>query len=426
MLSRRVLITGLSSWWGGRIAQALEQEPHVEALIGVDTADPIHELSRTEFVRTQTETGPLRRIIAAAGIDTVIDTRQIADPLLASASRAREVNLAGTSAVLEACRGEASPVRKLIFKSSASYYGSSADDPAFFSEEMPGSGKPNGAIERSVVESEDTVARFAAAHGAPVITVLRLAATLVGEPGSSHLALLGLPVVPSVLGFDPRLQFVHEDDAVAAFVHCARGEMPGAYNVVADGVLALSEVVSQLGKPWLPVLPPWGLGVASLPLRRLGVHLPVDLVRQLRYGRGLENRRLKLTGFDYRYTSRETVLKLRAHQRLRPLLLDRPAAYRYEPEVEEFLRWSPSVQDGRRRPDGDVSDRRSSPASAVGYDELAEGELISIIPSLDLAALERLHTYEAEHQARETVLAALERARSRAGGAEPTGQEREL
>ncbi len=424
MLSKRILVTGLSSWWGGRIAQALEQEPYVEALVGIDTGDPRHEFARTEFVRTETEPGPLRRIISAAAIDTVIDTRLLADPLLAPS--AREAN-ARTVAVLEACRGEDSPVRKVIFKSSTHFYGSRADDPAFFGEEDTGSGKPNG-IERSIVESERAVAQFAAAHHGTVVTVLRLADTLVGEPGSSHLSLLGLPVVPSVLGFDPRLQFVHEDDAVAAFLHAARRALPGTYNVAADGVLSLSEVVSQLGKPWLPVLPPWGLGLAVGPLRRLGLPVPLEMVRRLRYGRGVDNRRFKLTGFEYRYTSRETVLKLRAHQRLRPLLLDSPAPYRYEPEVEEFLRWSPSVQT-RRRSSGDPGQADADGGQAggrPGYDDLTEGELISIISSLDAGALESLRRYELAHQSRQQVLVALESALSRLPEADRAGQEREL
>jgi UDP-glucose 4-epimerase len=420
MLSRRILITGLSSWWGGRLAQALEREPDIEALVGIDTGDPKHEFARTEFVRVQTEPGPLRRIIKAARIDTVIDTRAITDPLLASPGRSREVNLGGTAAVLEACRPADSPVRKLVFKSSAGYYGSTADDPAFFSEEMEPARRPAG-LERLIVEAERAVAQFAAADRQRIVTVLRLADTLVGEPGSSHLTLLSLPVLPSVLGFDPRLQFVHQDDAIAAFVHAARRELPGPYNVAADGVLALSEVASQLSKPWLPVLPPWGLGIAAMPLRRLGIRVPLELIRQLRHGRGMENRRLKLTGFQYGFTSRETVLKLRAHQRLRPLLLDSPAPYRYEPEVEEFLRWSPSVQPQRRAPGPDGEGHAGST-----YDDLGESELIAIISSLETEALESLRDYEANHQAREQVLAALERTLSRRASADRAGQEREL
>src|SRR5436309_1532308 len=155
MDSRRILITGLSSWWGGRLAQVLEHEPGVEAVIGIDTRDPKHALDRTEFVRVETDLAILRRIIAATAIDTVVD---------------------------------------------------------------------------------------------------------------------------------PRLQFVHDEDVVGVFAHIVRNPLPGYFNVAADGVLALSEIASLLGKPMLPLLPPWGVTFAAAQLRRLGVRVPVEMVRQLRYG----------------------------------------------------------------------------------------------------------------------------------------------
>ena len=126
-----------------------------------------------------------------------------------------------------------------------------------------------------------------------------------------------------MLGFDPRWQFVDEDDVVGVLAHAARHDLPGTYNAAADGVLALSEIASLLGKSLLPVLPPWGTGFAAAQLRRLGLRIPLEMIHQLRAGRGLDNRRLKASGYALRYTSRESVLKLRAQQRLRPLLRQR-------------------------------------------------------------------------------------------------------
>jgi len=394
MESKRILITGLSSWWGGRLAQTLEAQADVETIIGVDGEDPRHALDRTEFVRVDPDPAVLRRIIAAAGIDTVVDTRVLADPRLASPGHARKVNVSNTRSLLEACEG--GKVRKLVFKSSAHVYGSSAEDPAFFSEEMRPS-RVSGGLQRDLVEAEGLVADFALRNSGTAVTVLRFADPLVGEPGSSHLMLLSLPVVPSVLGFDPRLQFVHDEDVMGAFGHVVRKRLPGTFNVAGDGVLTLSETVSLLGKPMLPVLPPWGFTFAVAQLRRLGLRVPAELVRQLRHGRGLDNRRLKASGYRYRYTTRETVLKLRAHQRLRPLLGSGDAAYRYDRELEEFLRRSPSV-----RPAG------TEDGAAVDEDELTEAELLEVMSSLDAAGLEQLRTYELAHRRRKHVLDALE------------------
>src|SRR5207244_12783941 len=64
--------------------------------------------------------------------------------------------------------------------------------------------------------------------------------------------------------------------------HATRERLAGSYNAAADGVLAFSEVASLLGKPLLPVLPPWGTVLAADQLRRLGLRIPVELLRALR------------------------------------------------------------------------------------------------------------------------------------------------
>ncbi len=352
MDSRRILITGLSSQTGGRLARALEGDRRIEAIIGVDTADPRHELDRTEFVRVDTEHARIRRIVAAAGIDTVVDTRLVVDPLAVSVSRAHEVNVVGTRNILDACHGVG---RKLVFMSSAEWYGCGPSDPAFFTEATDRSAAPATAIERDVVEAERAVLEFAARNRPATVTVLRVADAIGGDLRGSATGAARAAGGPgdlrlrSALSVHPRGRHRRRARARSPPRH------PGTFNAAADGVLALSEVCSLLGKPMLPILPPWGAGFAAAQLRRLGLRIPVETVRQLRFGRGLDNRRLKATGYSYRYTSREAVLKLRAQQRLRPLLRAGAESYRYEREVEEFLRWSPSVQEARagERADGD-------------------------------------------------------------------------
>ena len=442
MGSRRILITGLSSHWGGRLAQAIERDPRVETIVGIDLEDPRHELHRTEFVRVEVDDVLLRRIIEAAAIDTVIDTRLIADPLAAPLDRAHEVNVFGTRNLVAACSGVRSPVRKLVFKSSAQYYGCEHDDPAFFGEAQPRARAPATAIERDVVAAEDVLAELAAARPEVTVTILRLAEPVGPAVGGSYSALFGLPVVPSILGFDPRCQFIHEDDVIGVLEHAARHDLPGVYNAAGDGVLALSEVVSILGKPQLPVLPPWGTVLAAAQLRRLGLRIPVELLRQLRFGRGLDNRKLKAAGYTYRYTSREAILKLRAHQRMRPLLRSGSETYRYEREVEEFLRWSPSVNAVRaaganadahgaapvaetrtdERQSGHAVRRRGKhDEPADEYDDLAEGELIELIATLDAEGLRALRSYELARRRRARVLSALDQNLARRGAPDGGG-----
>jgi UDP-glucose 4-epimerase len=412
---RRILITGISSPWGGRLAQWLERDSRVETLVGVDTTEPRHELHRTEFLRLEIDPSLLRRILAAADIDTVIDTRLIHDSVLTSLGEAREINVSGTRSMLAACAAPDSPVRKVVFKSSADWYGAEAHGPMFLTEQTERQDAPRTALEQDIVDAEAVVAEFVAARPRVTVAVVRFAETIGAELRSSLQSLLGLPVVPAILGFDPRCQFIHHDDAVAVLAHAALGDLHGVVNAGADGVLALSEVSSLLGKPMLPVLPPWGTVFAAAGLRRLGVGVPLELVRLLRAGRGLDNRRLKASGFTFRYTTREAVLKLRAHQRLRPLLGSGDGGYRYEREVEEFLRRSPSVRSsGPPRPDGE-------PPPGGAYPDLPEGELIELIGSLDVPALERLQAIEQAQGRRATILEALERTLARRAPLTPGG-----
>ena len=245
----RVLITGLSTYWGGRLAQALERDPSVEAIIGVDSRDPTCELERTEFVRVGNQHSLIRRIMAAAEIDTVVDTRLVVDSIWHLARAAHENNVIGTMNILAACDGADSPVRKFVFKSSAHYYGCEQDDPAFFTEEMPRPHEPRTPIERDIVEAESAVRDFAERNRDKTVTVLRFSNGLGPTVTTSHTRLFSLPAVPTILGFDPRYQFIHEDDIVGALLeHAVREDLHGIYNGAADGVLALSEVIGLLGK----------------------------------------------------------------------------------------------------------------------------------------------------------------------------------
>jgi UDP-glucose 4-epimerase len=430
--SRRILITGLGTYWGGRLARRLEADESLETIIGVDSSDPKLELERTEFVRVGTQHALIRRIIHAAEIDTVIDTRLIVDSVWTAPRTAHENNVIGTMNIVTACDGRDSPVRKFVFKSSAHYYGAERDDPAFFTEDMPRPHPPPTPIERDIVEAEAAVHDFADRNRDKTVTVLRFSNGLGSGLTTSHSQLFSLPAVPTILGFDPRYQFIDEEDIVGALEHAVREDLHGLYNAAGDGVLALSEVIGLLGKPMLPVLPPWGTELMARPLNRVGLRIPVEMVNQLRYGRGIDNRKLKAAGYRYRYTTRETVTRFAEHLRTRGLLRGVREPYRYEREVEDFLRWSPSV----RRSGFDAGkawrpsprqvaelqralaqlERRPSDAPAVptpsgqaDYDALGADEVVGLLPSLDRDRLEQLRRHEAAGQGRTQVLEAIDR-----------------
>jgi UDP-glucose 4-epimerase len=426
MRSRRVLITGLSTYWGGRLAQALEQDPAIETVIGIDRRPPKLALERTEFVQVSDAHSLIRRIVDAAEIDTIVDTRLVVDSIVTSRARAHENNVIGTMNVLAAAGGPSSPVRKLVFKSSARYYGSEQDDPAFFTETMRRPHAPGTPIERDICEAEANVSDFRHKNPDMTVTVLRFANALGPDLKTSWQSYLHLPVIPTILGFDPRAQFIHEDDMANCLEHAVKYDLDGVYNCAADGVLVLSEVVDLLGKTMVPVLPPWGTALAAQGLRRAGVPIQSEMLPSLRFGRALDNRRYKATGFVYQHTTRETVLRLREQQRLEPILRGAVgSSYRYESAVEEFLRFSPSVRQSNVRPaplapansaPGERSEQEqleapssAMPPSSTAYGSLPAREILTILPSLSHEDLRVLRAHEAGHAARATVLRGIDR-----------------
>jgi UDP-glucose 4-epimerase len=452
MAKRRVLITGLSTFWGGKLAQALEQDDQYEAIIGVDDQDPTRELERTEFVRVSNQHALLRRIVEAAEIDTVVDSRLVVDSAQTSSRKAHENNVIGTMNILAACSH--STVRRFVFKSSAHFYGTAQDDPAFFTESMGRPHPPATPIERDIVEAEASVRDFAEKNPHVSTTILRMSNVLGPGVRTSHTRFFALPAIPTIFGFDPRYQFVHEDDVVEAAAHCLRHDASGIYNVAADGVLALTEVASLLGKPFAPVLAPFGTALSAMALRRLGLRIPPEMLGQLRFGRGLDNRKLKASGFGYRYTSREAVLAFAEHMRLASVTRGTAEPYRYEREVEDFLRWSPHVRNPQFRKEHRLSPaellelrrlhagyaartgqaRTESPArqaqtmahaaraieaedaapAEVGngsmekYDDLESDEVVGLLDSLETADLLALRDHERSGQGRPKVLAAID------------------
>ena len=407
MISKRILVTGLST---------LEQDPDVEAIIGVDRRPPKVALERTEFVRVEDHHSLIRRIVQAAEIDTVVDCRLVADAGVTSPRLAHENNVIGTMNVLAACGGSGSFVRKVVSKCTARYYGSEQDDPSFFTEQM---GRPHAArtpIERDVVEAESAVRDFKARNPQTVVTTLRFASGLGPAVNTSWTRYLGLPVIPTILGFDPRLQFVHEDDIAGVLEHAVRHDLDGIYNAAADGVLLLSELIGLLGKSSVPVLPPFATSLALPLLKRAKLPISADMLQALRFGRGLDNRKLKASGYRFCSTTRETVLKLGEHQRLRPLMRAGDG-YRYEEEVESFLRRSPSVRpDVQVRPQpthdvpANISPGSTRPAAAppAHYDDLNAREVIGLLADLDPEALAALRAHEAASAARASVLGAMD------------------
>lgn len=341
-MGKRVLITGLSTFWGSRVAQALEADLDVDVIVGLDRNEPTVPLERTEYVRTDESYSILARIVKAAKIDTIVHTFLVVDSTQTRTRAIHEINVIGTMNLFAAASAPQSTVRNVVVKSSTLVYGAHPKDPVWFSEESRRAQTPKSTLERSLLEVEGYVRDFAVDNPHVSVSMLRFSNVLGPDITTPLAKALALPLVPSMFGFDPRLQFVHEADVVRAMLFVLDNEVQGIYNVAGDGLLPWSEVAAICGKRTFP-LPPVGMGMVSTPLSRLGVDLPPELLDLLRFGRGADNHRLKKAGFDYHFTSAGTVADFVEALRIRRLVGDTATAYRYERGVEQFFRHSPAV-----------------------------------------------------------------------------------
>jgi UDP-glucose 4-epimerase len=339
-MSRRILVTGADTFWGGRMIQALETDPGTDVILGIGTHSPSVRFERAEFVRSDQNYSILNRIVKATQVDTILHTFMITNSKTVPRRAMHEINVIGTMNLLAAAGAAGSSVRHVVVKSSTLVYGSAASDPSTFQEDTPRTSRVRNSVERSLVEAEGLVQDFSEDNPATKVTVLRFANVLGAHLTTPLSRNLSRPVCPAIFGFDPLLQFVEEDDVVGALLHVTRDGIPGLYNVAADGRLPWSEVASICGTRLVPLSPVSLLKIR--PLARL-FDLPEELEDLLRYGRGVDTRRFAATGFTYNATSAGAVRSFVRSLRLRRQSGKTPASYTYEHDVEQFFRHSPSV-----------------------------------------------------------------------------------
>ncbi len=218
-MGRRVLITGLDTFWGGRMAQTLEADPDVEMILGMGTGEPRVPLERTEYVRSDQAYTILHRIVQATQVDTVVHTFLETNSIGLSGRSLHEINVIGTLNLLAAAGAPGTPVRHVVVKSSTHIYGSSEKDPAWFREETRRQAPVRTRVERSLLEVEAMVRDFADDNPHLIVSVLRFANVLGTDIVTPISTDLRKRILPCILGFDPLVQFVEEDDVVRSLEH---------------------------------------------------------------------------------------------------------------------------------------------------------------------------------------------------------------
>ena len=333
----RVLVTGIAGVLAARLARRLSDHDGIDLLIGVDERLPVHDLGRTRIVRAELTSPVVGTILERERIDTLVHLDISSTPQRrdgAGRARRREHNVIGTMQLLAAAQ-RSTHLRTVIVKSTTAVYGSDARNRALFGEDVATEARSGYA--KDVIEVEGYARGLARRRDGVVVTVLRFANLLGSQIDSTFTRYLSLPVIPTVLGYDPRLQLCHTDDAVEVLCRASLDTRPGIYNVAGPGVLYLSQAARLAGRPTAPVPLPVVEGLVGT-LRRVGVRAPTEQLRYLEYGRVADISRLRERfGYEPRYSAREALQAFLDEQGVKPLV-ERSSLQRLEQRALELTR----------------------------------------------------------------------------------------
>ncbi len=302
MPGRRVLITGVGSLLGSALARRLEADPSFDYVAGLDTRRPPQPIEGVDFLEADIRDPVIATLIPQAEVDTVVHNQIVRRPGPGMSARSmHDINVIGSLQLLTAC--ERSPsISSIVIRGSAGIYGSEPQAPQFFDEEMARLYPLRSRFQRDVGEIENYFETYARRHPDTVCAMLRYQPAIGPALDTQVTRYLSAPLVPTYLGFDPRMQFVHEDDALDALVAAVRRPVRGAVNVAGPGSIGLTRMIRTAGRPSIPVAGPLFATVANA-MRRVGLpELSEDFRRLLRYGRAVETTRLvEEVGFTPRY-----------------------------------------------------------------------------------------------------------------------------
>jgi UDP-glucose 4-epimerase len=272
---RTVLVTGVAGFWGSRVAAQLVDRAGLYVM-GLDVEAPSDEIKGLDFIQADVRNPLLADLFEADGVDTVCHLAFVETTRPGPA--AYDVNVKGTIHLLEACAEVG--VRKVVLKSSMAVYGARADNPAFLTEAHSLRGSRRYGYARDLIDVEKFCGGLAHRVPALLLTILRFSSIVGPRVDTPMTRFLRKPWTPSLLGFDPMMQVIHEDDVVRALVHAIDHDVPGVFNVAAEGVMPLNRLQALAGKRRVAVahrLAYWGaraLGASGLGLQR---YAPIEL-----------------------------------------------------------------------------------------------------------------------------------------------------
>ena len=326
---RVVTVTGAASFLGTNLVGLLEEDERVARIVAIDIKPPQTGGRKTRYYEVDftqpTAEARLSEIFAAERTDTLVHLAFLASPSHGIAV-AHELESVGTRHVLVAARH--AHVRKVVMWSQTVLYGANPSNPNFLTEKHPLRATASEPFYADKIEAEAEATRFAQKVPGAIVTVLRTAPILGPTIHNYVTRYLSRKFVPTMMGFDPLVQFVHEIDAIAAFKLAIDREHAGVFNIVADGVLPLSTVIKLAGRLAVPVPHPIAQTLGAAMWLAHMSEAPATFMTHLRFLCVADGEKAKeKMGFRPAYTTREAVLDFTSAQRLRDvkLLQETPA-----------------------------------------------------------------------------------------------------
>jgi UDP-glucose 4-epimerase len=301
----RVLVTGIAGKMGRLVGHRLAASGH--EVIGIDRRGwhdaPAGVALYTSDIRKRAAEEVFRKhrpqaVIHMATV-THITTRKSEDRY--------RINLHGTRAVFDHSHNYGA--ERVIFAGRHTYYGAAPDTPLYHKEDEPPMAMS------TFPELSDLVAADLYAGSAlwryPELrtTILRVCYTLGPNRQGTLASFLRGPRVPTVLGFDPLFQFIHEEDAAEAICLALEKNTRGVYNVTGPDPVPLSLLIRETGRGSIPVPEPlfrFAIGRFGLP------RLPRGAIEHVKYAVVMDGSLFReTTGFQHRYDEDETMQAFR-------------------------------------------------------------------------------------------------------------------
>ncbi len=253
---RVAAITGACTYLGTELIRRLEEDRRYQKVLVLDVRPPPVPLgpqSKVVFYNVDltqpTVDDEIATLLDREQVDTVVHGAFLSHPTHAT-DWAHELEDVGTMHVLNACAEVAPP--RLVMVSTTLVYGAHPLNPNFLTESAELRGHRDSRFINDKVRAEKQALRFARENPTKV-AILRFAPTVGPTVSNMFTRFFARPLLPVMMGHDPLLQFVHEQDAAWALKLAVDGDAEGPFNIVGKGVLPYTTVLAMMGRVPLPM-----------------------------------------------------------------------------------------------------------------------------------------------------------------------------